>query len=163
MLGLICEPINGWHPYKLLDVKIIRGSDVNVFLACIAAAGFFSAMFFAGLWLMEWRRYRRFRLLIKPNSDALAGTSAKDVQLSQALNFRDGGVASAIVSFRRLIESIQDWAPELLLNTDIANDIGRVDQFLNHLLNHELVNTYQHRLAEANKRDSSMSSSPTPY
>lgn len=135
---------------------------MNVFLACVAAAGFLTAMFFAGLWLMEWRRYRRFRLLVRPNNVVPTGTSTKDVQLSQALNFRDGGVASAVVSFRRSIDSIQDWAPELLSNTDIARDIARVDQFLNHLLNHELVDTNQHRLAEVNERNSLMPNSRTP-
>ena len=114
------------------------------------AVSLFTATFFA-LWLLERRSHKQLRLNFQKSLGETDEDRATIHRLSQVLNFRDGGVGSALFSFQRSVDCINDWMPELMSDPDMAKDVARVNQFLTHLSNDELVNLSQYRLSDATR------------
>lgn len=119
------------------------------FLSFIAAASTLSTTVFLVLWILERRKNRQFRLAIETERSTASGSETAILRLSQALNFRDGGVGYALIAFRRCVDSVRDWVPELLADPNMVHDITRVDRFLQHLLKNELVNSSQRKLMDS--------------
>lgn len=127
------------------------GTDVSLLSTLFVAASLLTAIFLA-LWLFERRGHKQLRLNFQKSLGEIDEDRATIHRLSQVLNFRDGGVGSALVSFQRSVDCINDWVPELMSNPDMAKDVARVNQFLTHLSNDELVNFSHYRLSDATRR-----------
>lgn len=122
---------------------------MDVLPPLVAAVSTLTTAIFLVLWVLERRKHRRFRLNIQTKLSAHSDNEMTILRLSQALNFRHGGIGHALIAFRRCVDSLHDWVPELLADSDMARDLIRVDRFLQHLLESELVKSSQSRLVDS--------------
>lgn len=113
---------------------------MSLLATLLVAVSLFTAIAFLFLWLLERRSHKQLRMNFQKSLGGINEDRATVHRLSQVLNFRDGGVGSALVSFQRSVDCINDWVPELMSDPDMARDVARVNQFLMHLSNDELVN-----------------------